>query len=81
MIVSDVFSDVFVLIDVGVDGYLLKDSDLEVLLEVICVGVKGSKVFSECVNQYLCECEMFGVEEDFFSVLMECELDVLYELV
>mgnify|MGYP001539758965 CR=1 FL=1 len=51
--VSDASSDVFALIDAGADGYLLKDSDPEVLLEAIRAGAKGSKVFSERVNQYL----------------------------
>ena len=74
--VSDASSDVFALID----GYLLKDSDPEVLLEAIRAGAKGSKVFSERVNQYLREREMFGAEEDPFSVLTERELDVLHEL-
>ncbi|MBB7502089.1 nitrate/nitrite response regulator protein NarP [Escherichia coli] len=76
--VSDASSDVFALIDAGADGYLLKDSDPEVLLEAIRAGAKGSKVFSERVNQYLRE--MFGAEEDPFSVLTERELDVLHEL-
>ena len=76
----DGVSDVFALIDAGADGYLLKDSDPEVLLEAIRAGAKGSKVFSERVNQYLREREMFGAEEDPFSVLTERELDVLHEL-
>lgn len=78
--VSDASSDVFALIDAGADGYLLKDSDPEVLLEAIRAGAKGSKVFSERVNQYLREREMFSAEEDPFSVLTERELDVLHEL-
>ncbi|MEF6579642.1 nitrate/nitrite response regulator protein NarP [Escherichia coli] len=78
--VSDASSDVFALIDAGADGYLLKDSDPEVLLEAIRAGAKGSKVFSERVNQYLRGREMFGAEEDPFSVLTERELDVLHEL-
>ena len=78
--VSDASSDVFALIDAGADGYLLKDSDPEVLLEAIRAGAKGSKVFSERVNQYLRERGMFGAEEDPFSVLTERELDVLHEL-
>lgn len=78
--VSDASSDVFALIDAGADGYLLKDSDPEVLLEAIRAGAKGSKVFSERVHQYLREREMFGAEEDPFSVLTERELDVLHEL-
>ena len=71
--VSDASSDVFALIDAGADGYLLKDSDPEVLLEAIRAGAKR-------VNQYLREREMFGAEEDPFSVLTERELDVLHEL-
>ncbi|EEX2832826.1 nitrate/nitrite response regulator protein NarP [Escherichia albertii] len=78
--VSDASSDIFALIDAGADGYLLKDSDPEVLLEAIRAGAKGSKVFSERVSQYLHEREMFGAEEDPFSVLTERELDVLHEL-
>ena len=70
----------YYMIDAGADGYLLKDSDPEVLLEAIRAGAKGSKVFSERVNQYLREREMFGAEEDPFSVLTERELDVLHEL-
>ena len=50
------------------------------MLEAIRAGAKGSKVFSERVNQYLREREMFGAEEDPFSVLTERELDVLHEL-
>lgn len=49
-------------IDAGADGYLLKDSDLEVLLEAI-VERKAAKVFSERVN-HTYEREMFGAEED-----------------
>ncbi len=47
---------------------------------MIRAGAKGSKVFSERVNQYLHEREMFGAEEIPFSVLTERELDVLHEL-
>lgn len=41
--VSDAASDVYALIDAGADGYLLKDSDPEVLLEAIRNGAKGVK--------------------------------------
>ena len=39
--VSDASSDVFALIDAGADGYLLKDSDPEVLLEAIRKAAKS----------------------------------------
>jgi two-component system nitrate/nitrite response regulator NarP len=44
--VSDAANDVYALIDAGADGYLLKDSDPEVLLEAIRSGAKGGKAFS-----------------------------------
>jgi two-component system nitrate/nitrite response regulator NarP len=78
--VSDSASDVYALIDAGADGYLLKDSDPEVLLEAIRSGAKGGKAFSERVSNYLRERELFGAEEDPFSMLTERELDVLHEL-
>ncbi|EMH7564450.1 nitrate/nitrite response regulator protein NarP, partial [Salmonella enterica] len=78
--VSDSASDIYALIDAGADGYLLKDSDPEVLLEAIRKGANGGKVFSDRVNEYLRERERFGAQEDPFSILTERELDVLHEL-
>lgn len=74
--VSDSASDIYALIDAGADGYLLKDSDPEVLLEAIRKGANGGKVFSDRVNEYLRERERFGAQEDPFSILTERELDV-----
>ncbi len=54
----------YALIDAGADGYLLKDSDPEVLLEAIRKGANGGKVFSDRVNEYLRERERFGAQED-----------------
>nr|UVY64948.1 MAG: Pilus assembly protein TadZ N-terminal [Bacteriophage sp.] len=78
--VSDSANDIYALIDAGADGYLLKDSDPEVLLDAIRTGANGGKVFSERVSDYLREREMFGEEDDPFSMLTERELDVLHEL-
>ncbi|ASO09870.1 TPA: nitrate/nitrite response regulator protein NarP [Salmonella enterica subsp. enterica serovar Ball] len=78
--VSDSASDIYALIDAGADGYLLKDSDPEVLLEAIRKGANGGNVFSDRVNEYLRERERFGAQEDPFSILTERELDVLHEL-
>ena len=78
--VSDAASDVYALIDAGADGYLLKDSDPEVLLEAIRSGAKGGKAFSTRVSEYLRERDLFGAQEDPFSILTERELDVLHEL-
>lgn len=78
--VSDSTSDIYALMDAGADGYLLKDSEPEFLLEAIRRGAKGGKAFSTSVSEYLRERELFGAEEDVFSILTERELDVLHEL-
>lgn len=78
--VSDAASDVYALIDAGADGYLLKDSDPEVLLDAICAGANGGQAFSTQVQAYLQERDRFGAPNDPFDVLTERELDVLHEL-
>jgi two-component system nitrate/nitrite response regulator NarP len=78
--VSDSKSDIFALIDAGADGYLLKDSDPEVLLDDIRRGVKGGEAFSTQVAEYL---HNRGTEKrgsDPFASLTERELDVLQEV-
>lgn len=61
--VSDAANDVYALIDAGADGYLLKDSDPEVLLEAIRSGAKGGKAFSTRVSEYLRERDLFGAQK------------------
>ena len=51
--VSDARSDIFAMVDAGADGYLLKDSEPEVLLGHILQASRGEKVFSEGVTRYL----------------------------
>lgn len=78
--VSDSRSDIFTLIDAGADGYLLKDSDPEVLLNDIRRGATGGEAFSEQVAEYL---RTRGTEKrasDPFVTLTERELDVLQEV-
>ncbi|MEL4015181.1 nitrate/nitrite response regulator protein NarP [Dryocola sp. LX212] len=78
--VSDSKSDIFTLIDAGADGYLLKDSDPEVLLDDIRRGAKGGEAFSAQVAEYL---HNRGTEKrgsDPFAALTERELDVLQEV-
>jgi len=77
---SDSTSDIATLINAGADGYLLKDSDPEVLLEDILRGAKGGKTFSKHVSDYLRERDTSGVSTDPLSTLTERELDVLHEL-
>ncbi|WP_150539782.1 two-component system response regulator NarL [Actinobacillus vicugnae] len=72
--VSDEQSDIFALIDAGVDGYLLKDSDTADLVENIRKAAKGEMVLSEAVQQHLLDRRP---ENDPLSVLTDRERDVL----
>lgn len=75
--VSDARSDVYAMIDAGADGYLLKDSEPEILLENIRLAAKGEPVFSDEVAQYL---SSRHEQVNPFSELTERELDVLQEV-
>lgn len=72
--VSDEQSDIFALMDAGVDGYLLKDSDTEELIENIQKAARGEMVLSETVRQYLLNRQP---ESDPLAQLTDRELDVL----
>lgn len=78
--VSDSRSDIFTLIDAGADGYLLKDSDPEALLDDIRRGAKGEEAFSAQVADYLRNRSSEKANGDPFSTLTERELDVLQEV-
>lgn len=72
--VSDEQSDIFALMDAGVDGYLLKDSDTEELIENIQKAARGDMVLSETVRQHLLNRQP---ESDPLAQLTDRELDVL----
>ncbi len=72
--VSDAPSDIFALVDAGVDGYLLKDSDTTELLGQIRQAAKGESAFSEVVRKHLLERRP---QQDPFSALTDRERDVL----
>ncbi|AKA37893.1 response regulator [Yersinia ruckeri] len=75
--VSDARSDVYAMIDAGADGYLLKDSEPEVLLEHLCLAAQGESVFSREVTDYLASRHE---QINPFAELTERELDVLQEV-
>ncbi|EOC0478386.1 nitrate/nitrite response regulator protein NarP [Cronobacter turicensis] len=78
--VSDARSDVYAMIDAGADGYLLKDSEPEALLEAIRDGAEGAGVFSEQVQAYLLTREPEEQRNAPFALLTGRELDVLQEV-
>ena len=61
--VSDSNEDVIKAISLGADGYLLKDSDPDELLEQIKKAVQGKMVLSEAVNAALAEAILRPVEK------------------
>lgn len=75
--VSDARSDIFAMVDAGADGYLLKDSEPEVLLGHILQASRGEKVFSEGVTRYLANRQHSA---DPLRQLTERERDVLQEV-
>lgn len=78
--VSDSRGDIFTLIDAGADGYLLKDSDPEVLLNDIRRGARGGEAFSEQVAEYLRTRGTDKRSNNPFATLTEHELYVLQEV-
>ncbi|MDR0806511.1 MAG: response regulator [Enterobacteriaceae bacterium] len=75
--VSDSRSDIYALLDAGADGYLLKDSEPELLLEQITKAANGENVFSDVILEYLATRDD---QTDPFESLTERELDVLQEV-
>ena len=67
-------------LDRALDEESLYYSGLICSLEAIRSGAKGGKAFSTRVSEYLRERDLFGAQEDPFSILTERELDVLHEL-
>ncbi|MCQ9120344.1 response regulator [Rodentibacter pneumotropicus] len=55
--VSDAKNDIFALIDAGADGYLLKDTEPEILLEEIKRIAKGEVILSNSIKNLLIERE------------------------
>ncbi|AWP32091.1 response regulator [Pantoea eucalypti] len=75
--VSDARSDIFAMVDAGADGYLLKDSEPEILLGHILQASRGEKVFSEGVASYL---DNRQHSADPLRLLTDRERDVLQEV-
>lgn len=75
--VSDARSDIYAMVDAGADGYLLKDSEPELLLAQVMRGAQGETVFSEVVAEYLATRQP---SVNPFRQLTERELDVLQEV-
>lgn len=75
--VSDAKQDVIRIIRAGADGYLLKDTEPDLLLEKLKSAMQGHRVISGAVENYLYELKDAVDEEDWLSNLTPRELQIL----
>ncbi|QPB43338.1 response regulator [Rodentibacter haemolyticus] len=72
--VSDAKNDIFALVDAGADGYLLKDTEPDTLLDQITRIAQGEVILSDSIKNLLIEREH---RQDPMESLTEREMDVL----
>ncbi|GAK87863.1 nitrate/nitrite response regulator protein [Vibrio ponticus] len=75
--VSDSAADIDALVKAGADGYLLKDTEPDELIEVLKYSLKGDKAYSKEVAQYLAERE---TQDDVFDALTDREMQILRQV-
>jgi two-component system, NarL family, nitrate/nitrite response regulator NarP len=75
--VSDSAADIETLIKAGSDGYLLKDTEPDELIQLIKNAIQGNKVYSEHVARYL---QSHREHRDSFDTLTERESQILAEV-
>lgn len=75
--VSDSPSDIEAIVKVGADGYLLKDTEPDELVELLKHSLKGNKAFSKEVQKYLEDRENLT---DVFDELTDREMQILKEV-
>ncbi|GGJ03714.1 DNA-binding response regulator [Shewanella hanedai] len=78
--VSDAKQDVIRIIRAGADGYLLKDTEPDLLLEKLKSAMQGHRVISDSVEDYLYELKDAVDEEDWLSNLTPRELQILEQV-
>ncbi len=75
--VSDSPADIDAIVRTGADGYLLKDTEPDELVELLKQAHSGDKTYSQEVAKYLSE---RGEQEDVFAALTERESQILKEV-
>ncbi len=75
--VSDSPADIDALVKAGADGYLLKDTEPDELIEVLKTSLSGDKAYSKEVSQYLAEREH---QNDVFDTLTDREMQILRQV-
>ncbi|PRQ62694.1 response regulator [Vibrio sp. V01_P9A10T6] len=75
--VSDSALDIEAMVKAGADGYLLKDTEPDELVELLRQAATGVKAYSEFVTRYLAERH---THEDLFETLTDRETQILKEV-
>ncbi|MCW8336299.1 response regulator [Vibrio sp. SCSIO 43135] len=75
--VSDNSADIEAIVRAGADGYLLKDTEPDELVELLKQATTGAKAYSQEVAKYLTERQD---HEDVFETLTERETQILQEV-
>ena len=78
--VSDAKQDVVRLLRAGADGYLLKDTEPDLLLEKLKNAMLGHRVISKEVEEYLYELKNSTDEQEWIDALTPRELQILQHL-
>ncbi|CAH7154503.1 DNA-binding transcriptional dual regulator NarP [Vibrio chagasii] len=75
--VSDSPADIEAIVKAGADGYLLKDTEPDELIELLKQAHGGDKAYSSLVARYLSDA---GSRNDIFDQLTEREMQILQEV-
>lgn len=75
--VSDSRADVKALIQAGADGYLLKDTEPEQLIELLKQALCGGKAYSDLVREYLTD---NSEQDSLLNSLTDREMQILKEV-
>ena len=78
--VSDAKQDVIHLVRAGADGYLLKDTEPDLLLEKLKNAMQGHRVISDSVEEFIYELKDDADEQDWIGNLTPRELQILEQL-
>ncbi|EGA68962.1 response regulator [Vibrio sinaloensis DSM 21326] len=75
--VSDSPADIEAIVKAGADGYLLKDTEPDELVDLLKLSLRGNKAYSQEVAKYLADREN---SSDVFDELTDREMQILREV-
>lgn len=75
--ISDSPADIEAIVKAGADGYLLKDTEPDELVDLLKLSLRGNKAYSQEVAKYLADREN---SSDVFDELTDREMQILREV-